>query len=145
MKYISHRGNIDGKQLPNENEPSYIDIALSKGYDVEIDIWVIDNGYYLGHDGPTYNITQNWLLQRIDKIWIHCKNIGAVELFATLDNFNYFWHEEDQMTLTSKNYIWAYPGIDVKGSIMVLPELNSGNTTEDQIGICSDNIERYRK
>jgi len=46
---ISHRGNIDGKTLL-ENQPSYIDDAIDLGYDVEIDIWYIGDKLYLGHD-----------------------------------------------------------------------------------------------
>tara|TARA_R110001592_G_scaffold132672_1_gene347409 strand:+ start:344 stop:781 length:438 start_codon:yes stop_codon:yes gene_type:complete len=145
MKYISHRGNINGKDLMLENSPKYIDRALKLGYDVEIDIRVIEGTYHLGHDNPTYGITQNWLNERADKIWIHCKNIEAVEWFTMIGGFNYFWHEEDKMTLTSKNYIWAYPGIDIKGSITVLPELHNYENIKNRIGICSDYIEEYRK
>ena len=43
MKYISHRGNINGKDLMLENSPKYIDRALKLGYDVEIDIRVVYN------------------------------------------------------------------------------------------------------
>jgi hypothetical protein len=60
MIYISHRGNIDGKNPQLENKPSYIDHAISLGYDVEIDIWMIDGFLFLGHDAPQYGITQNW-------------------------------------------------------------------------------------
>ena len=24
--------------------------------------------------------------------------------------FNYFWHQNDKFTLTSKGYIWTFPG-----------------------------------
>jgi len=38
MILISHRGNINGRLESYENAPNYIDSAISKGYDVEIDI-----------------------------------------------------------------------------------------------------------
>jgi hypothetical protein len=142
MILISHRGNIDGPSTALENKPGYIDSTLQEGYDVEIDIWVIEGTIYLGHDEHQYTINQNWLNERADKIWIHCKNIEAVEWFHVISGFNYFWHEEDKMTLTSKNYIWAYPGIDIKGSIAVLPELYN-NDIKNRIGICSDYIGKY--
>jgi hypothetical protein len=41
MKLIAHRGNIDGIQREYENRPDYIDLALSKGYDVEIDLFLV--------------------------------------------------------------------------------------------------------
>jgi len=50
MRLISHRGNINGKNLERENSFPYIQEALQLGYEVEIDIWVINNEVYLGHD-----------------------------------------------------------------------------------------------
>ena len=56
MKLISHRGNVDGKYPQYENLPEYVDKALDLGYDVEVDLWIDNDGYYLGHDEPTYPI-----------------------------------------------------------------------------------------
>ena len=50
MRIISHRGNVRGRVPGRENAPSYIDCALGNGYVVEIDVWVIDGEYWLGHD-----------------------------------------------------------------------------------------------
>ena len=36
--FISHRGNLNGPDRDNENKQSYIEFALNKGFDVEIDI-----------------------------------------------------------------------------------------------------------
>ena len=38
MKLIAHRGNIHGENPSEENKPEYIDAAIDKGYDVEIDV-----------------------------------------------------------------------------------------------------------
>jgi hypothetical protein len=58
---------------------------------------------------------------------------------------NYFWHEEDTVTLTSFNWIWAYPGKQpIKGSIAVMPEINNDDISEAG-GICSDFIKNYKK
>lgn len=148
MILISHRGNIDGK-TERENHPSYIDEAIEAGYDVEIDIWAIEGTFHLGHDEPQYGITQHWLNERKDKLWIHCKNIEAVEWFNELESigsdFNYFWHQEDDVTLTSMNFIWAYPGKQpIRKSIAVMPELNNDDVSECK-GICSDIIKNYNK
>ena len=48
--YISHRGNIDGRIINEENSPEYILTALSRGYEVEIDVWFVDDSFHLGHD-----------------------------------------------------------------------------------------------
>ena len=145
MILISHRGNIDKKSLDLENKPDYIDQAIGLDYSVEVDIRVIEGSFYLGHDKPQYRVTQDWLNKRLDKLWIHCKNIEAVEWFAMIGRFNYFWHETDTLTLTSKGYIWVYPGKQiVKNSIAVLPEIFNDNISEC-VGICSDNIKNYKK
>ena len=145
MILISHRGNINGRIEDAENRPDYIDDTIRLGYDVEIDIRVIEGTFHLGHDEPQYPVSLNWLYERKDKLWIHCKNIEAIEWFSSLyGTYNYFWHDTDTVTLTSKNYIWAYPGKQpIKNSIAVLPELFKDDTSQC-IGICSDYIQNYK-
>ena len=145
MILISHRGNINGRIESLENSKSYIDNALSEGYDVEIDVWCVGGVIYLGHDNPKYEITLQWIVDRMSKLWIHCKNIESVIFFNNLNvNLNYFWHETDTVTLTSLNYIWSYSGKQpIQGSIAVLPEIHNENT-ESCIGICSDYIKNYK-
>jgi hypothetical protein len=145
MILIAHRGNIDGKFEGWENEPTYIDLAIKKGFDVEIDVWFIDNTLYLGHDKPQYGVDLKWLRDRICRLWIHCKNIEAIVFFQQSEyGFNYFWHQEDDVTLTSKNHIWAYPGKQpIKDSIAVMPEINNDSIVSCK-GICSDYIKKYK-
>lgn len=140
MILISHRGNIKGKQPKLENNPTYIDLAIKKGYNVEVDVWY-DNGFYLGHDFPQYEISFNYLIN--DKLWCHAKNIEAIIEMKKYP-IHYFWHQEDDITLTSKEYIWAYPGKQpIKNSIAVMPELYNDDISKC-IGICSDNIKKYK-
>jgi hypothetical protein len=144
MILISHRGNIDGKIVERENHPDYIDKAINLGYDVEIDMWWIDGKTYLGHDVPQYEVDDEWLTKRINKLWVHCKNIELLNWIRST-TLHYFWHEEDTLTLTSKNQIWAYPGKQpILGSIAVMPEINKDNISLC-IGICSDYIKNYKK
>lgn len=145
MILISHRGNINGKIKSCENEPTYIDKAISEGYDVELDVWFVNNVLYLGHDTPDYDVDFEWFKDRIDKIWIHCKNVEAVLYFKECGyEFNYFWHENDTLTLTSKNYLWVYPGKQpIKESIAVMPEIFNDDTSKC-LGICSDKIQQFK-
>ena len=150
MKYISHRGNINGKIELYENEPTYIDKAIKEGFDAEIDVWCIkteqfDYTLFLGHDAPQYKIEFKWFIDRISSLWIHCKNIEAVLFFQECQHkFNYFWHQNDDITLTSLNYIWAYPGKQpIKNSIAVMPEIKEDNVSLC-FGICSDYIIKYK-
>jgi hypothetical protein len=145
MKLISHRGNINGRIENYENHPDYIDDTIRLGYDVEVDVWMTEGVLFLGHDEPQYGISQHWLNERRDKLWIHCKNIEAMEWFNDIGGFNYFWHETDTVTLTSSGFIWAYPGKQsIRNSIAVMPEIHKDNIT-DCIGVCSDYISDYKK
>jgi hypothetical protein len=146
MKLISHRGNLIGPNLERENSPSYLQEALDKGFDVEIDFWIIEDKLYLGHDKPQYLISDSWLTQYLYRIWVHCKNPEAIiYLQENYPQINYFWHQEDTLTLTSKKYIWVYPGKQpIKDSIAVMPEIYNDDISQCS-GICSDYIENYKK
>jgi len=108
MKLISHRGNIIGPNLNRENTPSYIDTAISAGYDVEVDINYINGKFYLGHDTPDYEISETWMELRKNKIWFHCKNLEAASRIGLLNGLKFFCHTSDSFVLTSNNYVWVH-------------------------------------
>jgi hypothetical protein len=57
---------------------------------------------------------------------------------------HYFWHEEDTLTLTSKQYMWVYPGKQpIIGSIAVMPEIHN-DKIKKCVGVCSDYIINYK-
>ena len=119
MIYISHRGNTAGKNTNMENHPDFISKAIEKGFDVEIDVWFENNVFLLGHDNPKYEIDKKYLEN--PKLWCHAKNLAALEIMKSI-NCHFFWHEEDKFTLTSKGYIWSYPGnLAGKNSIFLFP------------------------
>lgn len=149
MKLISHRGNISGRIESLENNPDYIDKAIENGYDVEIDIWCINNVLYLGHDKAQYEITIEWIRYRITNLWIHCKNIDALLYLQNHEDVgqytNYFWHQNDDITLTSFNIIWTYPNKQLSNnSVCVLPELYNQEVPNFVYGVCSDYIANYK-
>lgn len=144
MKLIAHRGLTKGPNKSLENQPYQIQSSIERGYDCEVDLWVFEDRLYLGHDGPQYNITEHFLKQ--SGLWIHCKNLAAMEFCGDDIKLNYFWHENDSYTLTSKGFIWAYPGKALtKFSIMVLPEWNDPELlmvkSVDCFGVCTDYVE----
>tara|TARA_B110000483_G_C18127425_1_gene516219 strand:- start:300 stop:731 length:432 start_codon:yes stop_codon:yes gene_type:complete len=141
MIYISHRGNLEGKQENNENNPDYIMQAIKQGFDVETDVWFDKTNFYLGHDEPTYKINSDFLLNK--NLWCHAKNFDALDELSKI-NAHYFWHQEDDYTLTSKGIVWVYPGkLLSKNSICVMPELSNYQSLEC-LGICSDLIKNYK-
>jgi len=149
MILISHRGNTTGKQINLENNPDYVDKTIRMGYNVEVDLWLEEDSFFLGHDEPQYKINMDWLTSRKNKLWIHCKNLNSFDFLSTYgDNtYKFFWHQEDSYTLTSNLMIWTYPDQPLSNrSIAVMPE--NTEYTLDQLkhcaGVCSDFIVNYR-
>jgi hypothetical protein len=145
MLLISHRGNIDGPNKERENTPEYIDEALEHGYDVEIDVWVVDGDIWLGHDKPENKINKLFLNERKHKLWCHAKNLDAL-VFLLGENFNTFSHDDDPYTLTSYGYIWSHAHSKfTKETIAVMPEWRK-HMLEDVMhcaGVCSDFVKKY--
>ncbi len=140
MIKISHRGNINGRIEEAENRPDYIEDALRLGYDVEVDVWFLNDKFYLGHDEALYATDKIFLSN--PRLWVHCKNVDAV-LELKHSKVHYFWHENDTIALTSQGFIWVYPGKQpIKNSIAVMPELHNDDLLFC-IGICSDFIQKY--
>lgn len=138
MILISHRGNIDGKISALENQPSYLTLAFSAGYNVETDVWYKDGQFSLGHDQPTYPISAEFLQQ--DGIWCHAKNADALKAMLDRD-VHCFWHQDDDYTLTSKGFIWTFPGKSLNTkSICVHPK---SLLLPDVAGVCADNIGEF--
>ena len=146
MKLISHRGNIIGPNLKRENSPSYIDTAICAGYDVEVDINFTNGKFYLGHDTPDYEITEIWMTKRKYNIWFHCKNLEAMVLLKNCGyDANYFWHQEDDFTITSTGFFWTYPGKELSSnSVAVMPETKEFKDIEKAYAICSDYVEKIK-
>lgn len=144
MKLISHRGNTNGKFTDLENKPEYIDRAISQGYDVEIDVRIIKDKIFLGHDGPQYEIDLNFLLQRQNNLWCHCKNLESMIL--TSHGLHCFAHDKDDYVFTSRGIAWAYPGKPInKNTITVLPEITDIKIYKQScLGICSDFVEMWK-
>jgi hypothetical protein len=137
---IAHRGNINGPTA-YENQLWYAQEAIDQGYDVELDVWMVRGKLWAGHDSAQYLIREEFLLENKDRLWIHCKNFEALDHFAQMGNsYNYFWHQEDDFTMTSHNFIWTYPGKEV-GERSVIVDLN-GETRYNCYAICSDYLSK---
>jgi len=147
MKYIAHRGNLNGPNPADENKPEYLLSAVSKGFHIETDLWVIEGRLYLGHDEPQYEIEPAFLLGIKDKLFCHCKNINA--LYYILENHSdieCFSHNEDECVLTSKGHIWNYPGKQLTTlTICVMPERVNQTISNACFGVCSDFVENIKE
>lgn len=141
MKIICHRGNQNGKSTL-ENYPPYITSALDNGYDAEIDVWYRDNRYFLGHDYPQFVINEEFLLR--EGLWIHAKNIDALAKLHYRTNA--FFHNIDDVVLTSNGYLWVYPNKPISqysNKCVVVLKGDVEYSSEDLnacYGICVDDV-----
>jgi hypothetical protein len=145
MLFIAHRGNTNGPNKELENSPAYINSALDKGYYVEVDVRKIDSTTVgLGHDKAEYFIPVDFLKNPL--IICHAKTPETLE-FCLDNNLHVFSHDQDDCVLTSRNYIWTYPGKELgKRSIYVMPEWIEPDPKswleKKCAGICTDWIEK---
>lgn len=122
MIKIAHRGNVAGPNPSRENDVDYILEALGLGHHVEADVWYRHGKFFLGHDRPSSQSVSMEFLERPRMIW-HAKNIEALHEMLHNPKIHCFWHESDQVTLTSCNWVWKYPEVYEEGKLL---------------GICSD-------
>lgn len=144
MILISHRGNVSGINTDLENSPEYIDLALAR-YNVEVDLWSIDGGLFLGHDFPSYRIEENYLDERKNRLWVHCKSVDCFLEYHK--RYHCFFHDKEDIVVTSNMYVITHVNYGIKeGCVAMMPEVH-GYSIEQLSrcsGICSDVIEEYR-
>ena len=147
MIYIAHRGLTEGPDVNLENRPQQIEQSLNQGYHCEVDVWYVNDKWFLGHDRPDYEVPYEFLEQY--GLWLHAKNLDALYVMGANRILNFFWHESDSCVLTSQGDIWTQPGKPLtRNSVMVMPEyvdksLENARTAECY-GICSDYVEKIR-
>jgi hypothetical protein len=151
MKIIAHRGNLVGPNPKMENHPDYLNDAILRGFEIEVDLWRDGGKWALGHDKPGYEVSGAYLnsLSNMNVCWIHIKNIEALSFLVERDSelkdpqWNYFWHESDDHTLTSKGEIWSAKGKYIKNGITVF----LGEPLEEPLnamGVCTDYALKWR-
>ena len=141
MILIAHRGNINGPRVEFENNPEYVLRAIEMGFDAEVDVWLINGKFFLGHDEPQYEVDKYFLNR--SGLWCHAKNVDALSSMISL-GAHCFWHEEDGHTITSKGYIWTHPKeFPCKSGIYVSNTFNKNLIGMCQ-GVCSDYVSKYK-
>jgi hypothetical protein len=152
MMIFSHRGNLDGPNPDIENDPGQIEKAISKGFSVEVDVWVKpkDNTVWIGHDFPKYQVDKDYIIKNQFDCIYHAKNFEALS-FLNRTETHFFWHENDKYTMTSHGIIWMYPlsnePYNNTDTIMAVPELAGFNNREDLpniYGVCTDYVYNWQ-
>jgi alpha-glucosidase (family GH31 glycosyl hydrolase) len=138
MKFIAHRGLVNGPDVNLENRPEQINAAIEQGFDVEVDVWYVDSKIRLGHDGPDYCVDLSFLKRK--QVWAHAKNPQALEYLLN-NNVHCFWHDSDERTLTSQGYIWTYPNKETfTKSVIVVLEKELTLVNKNIFGVCGDYV-----
>ena len=150
-RFICHRGNLERKELANENNPNLLDMRIADGYDVELDVWYKNNELFLGHDNPEYPITFEWLMQSSKK-YIHTKDASTLEYLLLRCgkegyNPNIFYHTDEHYSLTTRNHIIVLPGQEIiEGSVNMMPEMSpTPKDTRQAFAVCSDSLSNFSK
>jgi hypothetical protein len=146
MILISHRGNTNGPSILNENSPNYIDKTISLGYEVEVDLRIHNNEFWLGHDYPQYRVDLLWMQQRNQNIWFHCKDKDSVLRLLNLNlKFKFFCHQNDDFTLTSTGHLWVHNTEGILNKNCIVPLITESEVLKynkmDIFGICTDFVE----
>lgn len=151
MILISHRGNTDSIQPERENTKQYIIEAFYKGFDVEIDVWKINESLYLGHDKPEHKVDIDWLDTNRRFLWVHTKNFEALSYLLEYSRLRLFYHQKEQHTIiaNSEGVIWSH-NIQEADRNSIIPllserELLSYDKSKKVYGICSDFVGKYGK
>ena len=130
-----------GSNKETENKPDTIKEAIEYGFDCEIDVWYVNDVFFLGHDYPETRIPYSFLELYSENLWIHCKHLES--LVKLKDTFHCFYHDKDLYTLTSRGYIWGNVNSPCHVSaVQVMPE-RSGVFSTSCYGICTDYPIRY--
>ena len=144
MRIISHRGNVSGPSPNYENTPAFIDSALSLGLDVEVDLRIVNNKFFLGHDNPDFEVSIDWLNQRKKNLWIHTKNFKSFETLLELNNdFIFFYYTSEPLVLVSNGKIWCHQHDKISNpKNCIVPFLDKSsvllNRENKWYGVCTD-------
>lgn len=143
MKVYAHRANLLGPGT-GENRPDAIHRCLTRGINVEVDVWGVGREMWLGHDRPEWRVEQD-LLEN-PSIMCHAKNVEAVQILRKRQG-NFFCLERDMFSLCSNGLIWTnYGGPSTPLSIVCSPELVGAAESLERFvarlsnayGICTD-------
>ena len=113
------------------------------GYDVEIDVRIIESNIFLGHDTPDHKVDLGFLKERERHLWCHAKNIEAF-LFLLDKEIHCFWQERDDYSLTSRGFLFTHSRITKPTKKSIIFSDIEPISVVGAAGVCSDYIARYK-
>ena len=154
MLYISYQGIYDGQNFENANTPNQIGKALDAGYSCLIDVWRIDNKFYVGYEQPLDEVSETYL--RGNRFWINAKNTDMQTWLSAQSTSlypNYFWFDslsENTPAATSGGQIITPGTVPINNSsIIFIPEIQDRGLFSTVklkcYGICSSYLTFVRR
>tara|TARA_X000000950_G_C13852748_1_gene635255 strand:- start:1099 stop:1635 length:537 start_codon:yes stop_codon:yes gene_type:complete len=151
---IAHRGLLEGPAKNLENNPENIIFNIKNYPNLfnEVDINIVKDAIYTGHDKPTYKIDLEFILNNKTNLILHIKKLDYDSaytidtLLELYESCHCFCHEEDNFTITNKGLIWSHPKMGInKNTVCVMPEKVMSISSEAFIknlnllkGVCTD-------
>lgn len=132
---ISHRGNLNGSS-DFENSRENIKYLLNLGVFCEIDVWLINGDFFLGHDHPKELIRESFLEN--DRLFVHAKNTPALDKMLRNSKIHCFWHQKDSHVITSKGFIWQEGYHNLTDKTIVVDLSKNPDYNAKCYGICVD-------
>lgn len=143
MIKISNRGNVFGVIKHAENTQEYLEEAIKSGFNVKVDLWVINNQMCSGESYPSYRINFNEILTP-GKVLFEIKNNAAFS-FIVNHQLHGFIKNENGITFTSKGIPLSYGPNIADNTVAFFPENEPHDKIKKMnlIGICGDFIGNY--
>lgn len=141
---VAHRGLVNGPNRTIENNIDTILHRSENGLYSEIDVWLINGNWFIGHDSPSAEFPVDILFKYGTYLWIHAKNKDAFEALVLFRkegrDLCIFWHTTEDYCFTTNMDVIVYPGKKlVKNCVFMMPENACGIDTNNNVDyICSD-------
>ena len=144
MKLYSHRGNLNGKDLEWENDPSRVKEALSEKFYVAIDVYAVDGILYgKNPNHQTRKFSFDFLQQYKYQLLIRADNFDAIKLMRSRD-LHYYCMVNDSYSISSRGWTIMNEGDSAQYdylTIMLHPEEHG---YYDRQHLCGVDKKKYR-
>lgn len=111
MNFVSLRGNLNGRDLENENRPYIVSERLKEGYWCWVDVWWKEDGFYLGTEEPKWLVKPSFV--KIYSLLANAKNFTTLLKLYDIGCPHIFMYEDkpvltDFGKIVSDTYIDGY-------------------------------------
>lgn len=137
MIIISNKGNLAGPSK-NANALKQIEVALSHDFDVLIEVFSSEKGFFL--DAAKLNkIPIDFLRKHVDRLWIRAMDFETLNFFNTEESDPNCFYLNDNYSLTSHQHVIVMPGNKIpEYGVACFPETDDKWDISNAFAACSD-------